>query len=450
MARRRNGAETITVKGRKIEVGPNADLWCEDFFNVRLDGLDLHGANLWNARLYHLDEVNLAGANLDGANLLSASARSANFAGASLRYAELRRATFAAPYDGRKQTNFAGADLTGADLAHADFRFVDLTGANLTGADLTNANFNGANLQNANLTDTDTESASFVGANLEGVIRSAGRGERPTRSYGAMTGPILKIGKSDSPSKAADFKRRYPAEFERLKADTGGRDFTDSLRESLREKYRTPFDWVVTASKYKSGAQRYYKGSNEVMLLNVNIADDRYTAKQRDLLDNLASVSRRSGHPHANNPLFTIGWVRYAKDDKHRVLLIEEVQSDVEVVRTKMKGDTEDINQLRNAGINPADYAEALDLLRPYSERFYEDAIGLIYLEAEALGYTVEMLGYGDKKEFGSPRSVYTDLPKRLGMTQKRESEVPVWRELKDRVSYYKPNPAKPPRRRKR
>jgi hypothetical protein len=122
------------------------------------------------------------------------------------------------------------------------------------------------------------------------------------------------------------------------------------------------------------------------------------------------------------------------------------VQSDVEVVRTKMKGDTEESQQLRRAGINPEEYVEVLDLLRPYSARFYEDAIGLIYQEAEALGYTVEMLGYEDKKDFGSPRSVYIDLPKRLGMSQRRESEVPTSEPLKEKVSYYKPNPSKPPR----
>jgi hypothetical protein len=264
-----------------------------------------------------------------------------------------------------------------------------------------------------------------------------------------MTGPILKIGKPDSPSKAADFKRRYPAEFERLKADTGGRDFTDNLRESLREKYRTPFDWAVTEKTYDNDAQRLSDKPNKVMLLNVNTEDDRYTKKQRALLEKLAEVSRRSGHPRAKSPLFTIGWVRYAKDDEHGVLLIEEVQSDVEVVRTKMKGDTEEVSQLRSAGIDPDEYVEALDLLRPYSARFYEDAIGLIYQEAEALGYTVEMLGYGDKRRFGSPQSVYTDLPKRLGMSQKRESEVPTAEPLRDRVSYYKPNPAKRPRRRR-
>jgi hypothetical protein len=264
-----------------------------------------------------------------------------------------------------------------------------------------------------------------------------------------MTGPILKIGKPDSPAKAAEFKRRYPAEFERLKADTAGRDFTESLRESLREKYRTPFDWAVTEITYDSAAQRLSDEPNKVMLLNVDTRDDRYTAKQRGLLEKLAEVSRRSGHPHAKSPLFTIGWVRYAQDDEHGVLLIEEVQSDVEVVRTKMKGDTEDNRQLRSAGIDPEEYAEVLDLLRPYSARFYEDAIGLVYQEAEALGYTVEMLGYEDKRGFGSPRSIYTDLPKRLGMTQKRESEVPT-DPLRDRVSYYKPNPGKRPRRRRR
>ena len=447
MARRRNGTQTITVRGRKIEIGPAADLWCEDLELTELEGADLHGANLWNA---NLRGANLAGANLAGAFLSGTEFLGANLAGANLAYVSASGANFRRPIGG-EPTNLEGANLEGAELTLGQFYGANLRGANLRGARLDRATFGEADLGGADLTDARWDDANFKGANLRGAILTGTPLDTSpaNRSYGAMTGPILKIGKPDSPSKAAEFKRRYPAEFERLKADTGGRDFTDSLRESLREKYRTPFDWVLTRGRYGSEAQRYSTKANAVLLLNVNTEDDRYTAKQRDLLERLAEVSRRSGHPHAKNPLFTIGWVRYAKDDEHGVLLIEEVQSDVEVVRTKMKGDTEDNRQLRRAGIDPDEYAEVLDLLRPYSARFYEDAIGLVYQEAEALGYTVEMLGYEDKRGFGSPRSIYTDLPKRLGMTQKRESEVPT-DPLRDRVSYYKPNPGKRPRRRRR
>ena len=168
-------------------------------------------------------------------------------------------------------------------------------------------------------------------------------------------------------------------------------------------------------------------------------------------------MSRRSGHPNEKPPLFTIGWVRYAQDDKHGILLVEEVQSDIEVIRPKMKDAKEESRQLSSAGINTEEYGEVLDLLRPYSIRFYEDAIGLVYQEAEGLGYAVELLDYEDKsgkdyinpmtgEEKRPPKSVYTDLPRRMLLKEKRTSLVPTRAPLKSKVSYYKPNPGIPPR----
>jgi hypothetical protein len=349
----------------------------------------------------------------------------------------------------------AGADLVGANLAGANLAGADLKDADLIGANLIGANLEGADLTDANLRGADLRGAYLGGAKLEGVNWGDALLPDPpqyTRSYGGMTGPILKIGKPDSPSKAADFKRRYPAEFERLKGDTAGRDFTESLRENLREKYRTPFDWVVTKSIYDSDDQRLSDKPNKVMLLNVDTKDIRYTPQQSRLLGKLAQVAPRTSHPRARGPFLTMGWIRYAQDDEHGVLLIEEVQSDVATFLMQARKDR---RLLESSEISFPEYVEVVDLLSPYSERFYEDAVGLIYQEAESLGYTVEMLGYGDKKDcfyvkdgkrVYPPPSIYTDLPKRLGMSQKRESEVPTRHPLQDRVSYYKPNPGIPPR----
>jgi len=419
------------------------------FEGANLEGANFEGANLNSA---NLTQSNLEGANFEGASMI------ATFAGAYLRGANLMSANLLG-------ADLEGADLEGAKVSYADLKHANLKHANLTNANLTNAKLTGANLTDAKLTgadltgadlaDANLYGADFTSANLTGAILLV---PRSARSYGAMTGPILKIGKPDSPTEAAEFKRRYPAEFERLKGDTSGRDFTESLRESLREKYRTPFDWIVTRRKYANESQRHSAEPNEIMLLNVDREDDRYTTHQRSLLEKLAEVSRRSGHPNEKPPLFTIGWVRYAQDDEHGVLLIEEVQSDVEVVRTKMKGDTEDNRQLRSAGIDPDEYAEVLDLLRPYSIRFYEDAIGLVYQEAERLGYAVELPDYEDKsgkdyiintvtgEEKRPPKSVYTDLPRRMLLKEKRTSLVPTRAPLKGKVSYYKPNPGIPPR----
>jgi hypothetical protein len=166
-----------------------------------------------------------------------------------------------------------------------------------------------------------------------------------------------------------------------------------------------------------------------------------FSQKQLDLLSKLASVSQRSGHPHEKEPLFTVGWVRV--NTEQDPWLIEEVQSDVQVVRKQIAGaDESALDQLRNAGISEQDFSEVFELMRPYTERFYEDAIGIIFEEAEKLGYGVEMLGYEDKREFRSPVSVYSELPRKMGMVTKRESQA-LPGMLTDRVSFYKPNPGK-------
>ena len=60
----------------------------------------------------------------------------------------------------------------------------------------------------------------------------------------------------------------------------------------------------------------------------------------------------------------------------------------------------------------------------PYAERFYEDALGLIFELAAEKGYSIEMLDYADKQIMGSPRNVYTDLPKSMGMKLSSGSKV--------------------------
>jgi hypothetical protein len=112
---------------------------------------------------------------------------------------------------------------------------------------------------------------------------------------------------------------------------------------------------------------------------------------------------------------------------------VEEVQSDVGIVRTKLKDGT------APAGLEG--YEDVIVELRPYIDRFYEDALGIVFIEAEKKGYAVEMLEYEAKKAFKSPRNVYTDLPRSMGMQKRPKSAV-----LGERVAetwYYKPNPRK-------
>jgi len=466
MALNKNG--TGKVNGYRI--GPEADLRGANLGGERigpganLRGADLRGANLSRTKLIKAD---LRGANLEGAILERADLTFAELRGAHLRGADLTRTQMrGANLEGSDLTDailmgteFVGCDLKGAVLARANMwgsnlEGSDLTDANLEGAALKeavliDANFTDANLTDANMAEALGRGAIFTGATLLGAVLP--QMPRMVRSYGAMTGPILKIGKADSPARAAEFKKRYPTEFERLKADTSGRDFTDTLRDKIRDKYRTPFEWEVTEQKYKSRSQRVSPQPNTVLLFNVDTEQRAFTPHQRELLEKLSESlhdDNLHNHPIETAPLLTIGWIRYAQDDDHRVLLIEEVQSDVEFVRRKGKGNEHSVEQLEKADFSPEDHREVIDLLAPYSSRFYEDAIGLVFQEAEALGYTVEMLGYGDK-EAKAPFSFYTELPKRMGMGAKRVSEVPTVKPLKDKVSFYKPNPSKPSRRRR-
>jgi len=417
-----------------------ADLGQANLSEANLSGAYLHGANLIGANLIGAD---LGQANLSEANLIEAILREAILREAILRYADLR-------YADLRYADLSVADLTGAILREAKLRGADLSGAKLRGADLTGANLRKANLLKAYLREANLSGADLHGANLSSAILSAADlseanlqdatwddstawpegfepplaqvASRESRSLGRKAAPLLKFQKPETPRSAREFKKSYPAEFESLKAMTGGRDFSDALVQELRGKAQTPFQWAVTGQKYRSASQRMCPGDNEVLLLNVAI-DERYTPKQQKVLNALREVSRRSGHPVERKPFFTIGWVRYCVDDEQRAWLIEEVQSDVGGVRKGLM-DAGFRDRLAAYGMSPEETDDAVALLVPYAERFYEDALGLLFELAAEKGYSVEMLDYADKQSMGSPRNVYTDLPRSMGMKLSSGSKV--------------------------
>jgi uncharacterized protein YjbI with pentapeptide repeats len=374
-----------------------------------------------------LETADLREANLEGASLRGASAHLAILEDANLKNADLRDANFYG-------SSFIGADLRGADLRGAHiiaghFANANLAGATLEGVNLTEADFTNANLEGANLEGAEVEGANFTGANLKNTVL----GDPPTRearSYGRQTGAVLKMGKGDAPSRATEFKKRYPAEFERLKADTQGRDFSEPLRTQVRKKYETPFAWLVSEGLYTSETQRLCPEPNLVYKFNINVNAPSFTERQRAFLKRLAETSRRSGHPYERGSFFTVGWVRLCVNNDEKTWLVEEVQSDVGVVREKLKDGS--------APPGLEEYADVIADMRPYIDRFYEDALGIVFVEAEKNGYAVEMLTYETKKPMGSPRSVYTDLPRAMGMQRQKGSKV-ISEEAE--TWYYKPNP---------
>ena len=302
------------------------------------------------------------------------------------------------------------------DERRADLRGANLTGANLAGAKLTGAYLTGANLAGANLTgatgldelsgEPDAWPAGFTPSVIEAT---------PARVYGKHTAAVLKLRKPETPRAARDFKRMYPTEFESLKSVTQGRDFTPETVERLRHAYESPVEWLLTTGRYESDAQRLCAEPNAVLKFNVRIDAEQYTEEQRDILSKLRETSKRSGHPVEKKPFFTIGWVRYCVDDAAKTWLIEEVQSDVQGVRKGLK-DPAARRQLEDGGLPPERVDEAVALLHPYMEHFYEDALGVVFDLAQQKGYSVEMLEYEDKRSMGSPRQIYTDLPKSMGM----------------------------------
>jgi uncharacterized protein YjbI with pentapeptide repeats len=419
----------------------NVKLNSADLTRTRFINSDLTGAFLEEATIVF---TSFHKATLSNAHLNGCLIQSADMVKLTMTDAEAQGATF-------RTINIRNSDLSGTDFSNASFHRVIFDHAVLTGACFKGATFahcsfietdlTGVDFTGADLTDMDLSSATTTGAILTSAVLQntlmPDQSVTKRRTYGVMTGPILKLNKPDAPVKASEFKRAYPAEFEKLKAASLGRDFTPSLKQSIKDRYVTPFPWVVVPVKYGFTDQRKSETQNDVLILAFNARalglTDKILRAIMVLSRNLPSSPK---HPKTLFPLFPVGWVRYSKDDTNKVLLIEEVQSDVDLVRG--------INRNQMSVVAAEERAEVASILQPYVDRFYEDAVGFVFEEAKALGYTVEMLGYEDKKGYRSPKSVYIDLPRRLGMSAKRVSKSAP--NLQDRVSYYDPNPSRPKR----
>jgi len=376
---------------------------------ANLTGADLTSADLTDARLR---DANLNRANLNRAKLNDANLDNANLTNAVLTDADLTSA------------NLRGANLSGAKLRGANLLFANLRSAILFGADL-----HGADMRGADMRDADMRGASLVAVEFDDNTIWPDNFKPPavettaTRSYGRKSAALLKLRKPETPRAARDFKRLYPSEFEALKAGTQGRDFSDDVIARLRQKHESPFEWLVTTGEYEDSAQRLCPDANDVFKFNVNTRDAQYTPRQQKILERVSTISQRSRHPYEMKPLFTIGWVRYCADDAAKTWLVEEVQSDVQGVRKGVE-DAGARRQLEAGGISPEDITETLDLLKPYTDRFYEDALGIVFDLASQKGYRVEMLTYADKRAYNSPMAVYTDLPKSMGMRTGKGSAV--------------------------
>jgi len=439
----------------------NANLNEANFREANLDRANLEGAELWHANLIDaqlasahftgadLSGADLSGANLEGANLTIAYLKGVRLRGANLKGANLSNANLY--FANLSDAKLNGADLIGANLTDANLTIAKLTGANLTKANLTNANLEGANLEGANFTDANLTNAIGYEPPVPPVRR---------RTFGRATGTALKLASPDTPSDPKDFKKRFPKEFDLLtRRGLAGRPFRPEAVAAIQKQLASPVEWLITKKKYTSSAQRYCSEPNDVLLLNVDLKDPSFTARQRKALRTLAEVSRRSEHPQENGDLFTIGWVRYCAGPDS--WLIEEVQSDVLVARTGLKDPTTR-RKLERAGIEPEGIEEAIATLAPYTEAFFHDAVGVLFEYARAAGAEVEMLEYGFKVKDGAtrgfwpldcderngnrtychpPKALYSELPREMGMALRKGSRtLPA---VSDEVWAYRPNPSR-------
>lgn len=424
-----------------------ADLYRADLSGVVLRGVDLFNADLTNATLVETDfsKANLIEAQLEfavmhKAVLNNARLSKAQMPGAQLLSAKLRGAEM-------HSTNLHAADLREADLTKAVLVKAVLLEATLVGTVLKGANLNGADLRDAILNDADLSNADLrnadlTGADLQNVIYNKSTQwpagfkfpETKTytaRAYGKLTGPILKLSKPDVDYRAKQFSKKHPQDFQRLQPLIGGGNFTPEFVSQLRAAQQTPLDWIISEGKYTPRTQRACTKPNLVLKLNINLADKRFANIERELLTLLAKASFKPGHPKEAPPLLTIGWVRICCDDVNGVWLIEEVQSDLAIVNKNYKKYAELPAALRDQ------IEKVTELLQPFAARFYEDAVGLVFIEAEKRGYVVEMLTYADKKAQAptAPKSTYETLPKSMGMTTRTRTGGQTM------VLQYRPNP---------
>ena len=392
--------------------------------NTNLDGAQLDGAKIRNC---YLQNAGLKEANLTGASIINCDFKEAEMEGAILDSVVLRH------------TKFIEADLTSASLKNAKLKNADFRGARLYETSFKDADLLGSNFFEAELSDTDFSGTALDGKSDEEIV-DFGLAE-PRRALGSASGPLFKLKKElflsvGDTLNASDFKKAYPNEFRKLMEKASGGSLNRALADRIERESLTPFKWYVTRQIYDYSDwsdQRLSSEPNEVLVLNAYVGDDWIKANYESDLDELYDTlenDRPFKHPKEAFPLMPIGWVRFARDDVNGVILIEEIQSDWDFVRNH----------------DPKQDAEhqSYPFLRKYAARFYDDAIALVFEEAREGGYTVEMLGYEDKKDFKAPKSVYVDLPRRLGMTDKRISETIL--NLKGRVSYYNPNPSRPKR----
>jgi ankyrin repeat protein len=265
----------------------------------------------------------------------------------------------------------------------------------------------------------------------------------PRLAFGPARKAIQRARELPERTDPREFRRLFPVEYERVAAVVAGRPITPAVVEELVQRFG--LEWQVTQTVYGGQAQRFARRANDVLLLNVSLpalAPDEIELKH---LQAVKEVSKLSGHPIADErDFFTIGWARYNTYPKKGVLFVEEIQSDVPIVRRGLR-DPGFRQKMQKHGLSSEGIDRTLSLLEPFVRRFYTDALSLVFDVALKAGLEVEVptwevkAAQASREDYAAPpRSVYDETAKKMGMKQVGRSRVldvgPVWHAVPNRA----------------
>ena len=393
--------------GKSLEY---ADLSHQDLSFMDLSGAKIREANLAGSNLTGADlsEADLTKANLSGADLTGANLNSANFSWADMTKAKLKDIQ-------AKGTKFYSANLSLADLRDVDLSGADLSRVSLVGADLTGAQLIAPYLRSIDYTAQTQWPAGFT--------PPKSRRSSPQQLYGSLTGPQIKLDRllaAGGKTRARDFKRDHPHDFDVLtQHKLSSDDFSTKRLDELKSISKTPFNWYITISSYNDDRYVLCSDGALVIKLNIDLNEVNFNKQEREALRDLSRRALYTNHPYEDEPLINIGWILLCVDKDNKTYLIEEVQSAIPVDSR----------------------SQWFEFMKPYTDRFFEDAVGFILNTAAKEGFEVEILSHTTKHQIHPriPTYPYRELPAAMGIRDKRQSKVIAG--LKEPVRWAKPNP---------
>lgn len=239
--------------------------------------------------------------------------------------------------------------------------------------------------------------------------------------------------KVNFPSESSRYKDKFLQMFNQLKRDWMTYDELLKFMEEEEGKG----EYSVTYDVWE-GPQRFREVPQLVMQLNKSI-DELFTDDvMKQLMNAVAEMSKRSGHPVTKN---TVGWLRVDFIDEEK-LLIDEIQSDIMIVLGKMlSGDLEEQRKVLKEQFDLTD-EQLTNLLKEGMNKikqWYKYAVSTLLKIARQYGIKKVLL-HTEKSMSMKPGatypSLYRNVAKDLGFKESvveiNGREIPVF----ERVAY--------------